>query len=56
MVSDQFESILKDFESIFQCPLKPDAKIPNTCLIQLNTGIEVQIELDPHANLLIAVR
>lgn len=56
MVSNQFETILRDLETFFNCQLRPDMRINHTCLVQLNTGIQVQIEEDPHGQLLIAVR
>jgi Tir chaperone protein (CesT) family len=51
MVSSQFEIILKDFESFFNCSLSPDQG--ETCLIKLAEGISIQLELDRQGLLLI---
>ncbi len=51
MVSSQLDSILKDFEPFFQCPLQADKN--NSCLIKMNTGISVQMELNRYGQLLI---
>lgn len=53
MVSSIFEQLLKEFESFFNCTLKPDAN--NSCLINMeNMGITVQLELNRNNQLLIA--
>jgi hypothetical protein len=44
MVSDILGMILKDLESYFKCPLKPDAN--HSCLVKLPSGVKIQIELD----------
>lgn len=55
MAGSPYAVILKDLESIFKCPLKPDAN--NSCLINIKkAGIKVQIEESRDGNLLIAVR
>lgn len=54
MVSSQFGAILKEFESFFNCSLEPDTQ--NSCLIQLEMGIQVQIELGRDGFLLIGSR
>ncbi|MBA3721824.1 MAG: CesT family type III secretion system chaperone [Parachlamydiaceae bacterium] len=54
MLTNQFEAILKDLEGYFKCQLNPDSN--NSCLIQLDSGIQVQIEEDLHHNLIIGVK
>jgi len=54
MVTSQFESLLKEFESFFDCPLHPDKN--NSCYIKLPEGIHVQIELDKDGQVLIGCR
>lgn len=55
MITDQFSSLLKELESFFHCQLVPDAN--NACLIRMQTGVEIQLELDRYGeNLLIACR
>ncbi len=54
MVSSQYGTILKEFESFFNCPLNPDDK--NSCLINLGVGISIQIEMDRNNMLLIGCR
>lgn len=49
-----FGSILKEFESYFKCPLTPDKN--NSCLVKLNTGISVQLEIDRMGQLLIGCK
>jgi Tir chaperone protein (CesT) family len=54
MVSSQFESILKDFESFFQCQLQPDAN--DSCLVKLASGLKVQIEMNSLGFLIVGCR
>lgn len=54
MADSQFGVILKDFEDFFHCPLEPDAN--NSCLIKMEIGISIQIELDRYDQLLIGCR
>ena len=54
MVSSQFGAILKEFETYFKCPLVPDAN--DSCLIGLEMGISIQIELDRYGIILIGCR
>jgi hypothetical protein len=54
MVSSQFESILKEFETFFNCPLIVDEN--ESCLIKMGKGINIQIELNRHGMLLIGCR
>lgn len=54
MVHSQFASILKELEGYFGCPLHPDAQ--NSCLLRLENGLSVQIELDQEGFLLIGSR
>ena len=51
MVSSQLDSILKDFEFFFNCPLQADKN--NSCLIKMGSGVSVQMELTSHGQLLI---
>jgi hypothetical protein len=51
MVSSLFESLLKDFEPIFNCALVPDEN--QSCLITTSSGITVQIELNSEGKLII---
>lgn len=51
MVSTPFESILKEFEPFFNCPLTPDSH--QSCLIKMGIGISVQMELNRQDLLLI---
>jgi hypothetical protein len=52
MVSDQLDSILKDFESFFKCPLQADKN--NSCLIKMAAGVTLQMELNRFGQILIA--
>lgn len=54
MVSTQFEGILKEFEGFFKCPLTPDSN--NSCLIKMEIGISIQIELSRYGLVLIGCR
>ena len=54
MVSSQYGALLKEFEPFFNCSLTPDEN--NSCLIQLESGINIQIELDRYGFLLIGSR
>lgn len=54
MVSSQFGALLKEFESVFNCSLQPDDN--NSCLINLEIGVSIQIELDRYGMLLIGSR
>jgi hypothetical protein len=54
MVSTQFGSILKLLQPFFDCPLEPDTN--NSCLIKLELGISIQLELDRHGLLLMGCR
>lgn len=54
MVSSQFGALLKEFESFFDCPLNPDDN--NSCLIQLVSGVSIQIEMDRHGMILFGSR
>lgn len=54
MTTPQFESILKELEIFFNCPLIPDTN--NSCLIRMGIGISVQIEMTPEGKLLIGSR
>lgn len=54
MVQSQFESILKELEGYFGCPLHPDAA--HSCLIKLENGLSVQMEIDPEGYLLVGSR
>lgn len=51
MVRSQFGSILKEFESFFNCSLNPDEN--NSCMVRMGIGINIQMELDRHGLLLI---
>lgn len=51
MVLSQFGMILKEFESFFGCPLTPDAN--HSCLIKMNQGLAIQMELDHRSHLLL---
>lgn len=52
MITSTFERFLKELEPFFNCPLVPD---PNhSCLIQMKSGLQIQIELDRRGHLLIA--
>lgn len=54
MVTSQLGALLKEFESFFNCPLNPDDN--NSCLIQLGSGVTLQIELDRYGLLLVGCR
>ncbi len=54
MVSSQFGAILKEFETFFNCKLEPD--INDSCLINLEMGMNLQIELDRYGLILIGCR
>lgn len=54
MVITRFDGILKEFESFFNCKLKSDEN--NSCLIQLGTGISIQMELNRTGQLIISCR
>lgn len=54
MVSNQFEAILKEFSSFFNCSLTPDEN--NSCHIKVNNQISIQLELDRYGLLLVACR
>lgn len=55
MFTDQFSAILKELEPFFKCSLSPDRN--NSCLIRLNSGIKLQLEMDRLGeSLLIACR
>jgi hypothetical protein len=54
MVSSQFESILKDFEAYFKCPL--EAGVNDSCIVKMGIGISLQIELNKYGHLLIGCR
>lgn len=54
MVSTQFEAILKEFENYFKCSLEPDTN--DSCLIKMENGLSIQIELDRNGLLLIGCR
>ncbi len=54
MVSSQFESLLKEFETFFKCPLQPDQN--DSCLIKLGIGISIQIELNRQGFVLMGCR
>lgn len=51
MVSSHFQSILKEFEPYFQCPL--EAGELESCIISMDNGIEIQIELNANGLVLI---
>lgn len=54
MVQSQFERILKELEGYFGCSLQPDKQ--NSCLLKLENGLSVQMELDQDGFLLIGSR
>src|SRR5215204_4164435 len=54
MVSSQFGGILKEFENFFNCTLEPDSH--DSCLISMEIGINLQVELDRYGMLLIGCR
>ena len=54
MVSSQFGALLKEFESFFNCPLEPDNN--NSCLINLENELSIQIEMDRYGLILIGCR
>lgn len=54
MVSSQFGALLKEFESFFDFPLNPDDN--NSCLIQLVSGVAIQIEMDRYGMILLGSR
>jgi hypothetical protein len=54
MVSSQFESLLKEFETFFKCPLQPDQN--DSCLIKMGIGISIQLELNRQGLVLIGCR
>lgn len=54
MVSTQFGAILKEMEPFFKCSLEPDQN--NSCLIQMENGLSIQIELDRYGYLLIGCK
>ena len=54
MVTTQFQGILKEFESYFNCPLVSDER--ESCLVKMSIGINVQIELTRYGNVLIGCR
>ena len=54
MVATLFETLLKEFEPYFRCPLKPDEN--ESCLIHLGMGFDVQIELNRYGLVLIGCK
>lgn len=54
MVSSQFESILKEFEPFFNCPLTTDQN--DSCLVKMGIGLSIYIELTRGGQLLIGAR
>lgn len=54
MVESQFGAILKEFETFFNCPLKPDDN--HSCLIKMGIGIALQVELNRDGMILIGCR
>ncbi len=54
MVSSHFEAILKEFEPFFNCPLVPDSN--DSCLVKMNNGLSIQIEISQGGRLLIGTR
>lgn len=54
MVRSQFGAILKEFENFFHCPLEPDEN--DSCLIKMEIGISLQVELDRYGFILIGCR
>lgn len=54
MVSSQFGGILKEFEPFFGCELEPDSN--NSCLILMDIGLSIQIELNRYGLLLVGCR
>ncbi|MCE2982349.1 MAG: CesT family type III secretion system chaperone [Parachlamydia sp.] len=54
MVSSQFDSVLKEFEFFFNCPLQADQN--NACLINMGIGVSLQMELNRNGLLLIGSR
>lgn len=54
MVSSHFESILKEFEPFFNCPLVPDSN--DSCLVKMNNGLSIYIEINQAGQLLIGTK
>jgi hypothetical protein len=54
MVQSQFEAILKALEQYFGCSLHPDGQ--HSCLVKLENGLSVQLEMDQGGSLLIGSR
>jgi hypothetical protein len=54
MVNNQYEAVLRDFETFFKCKLAPNAN--NTCVISIPNSVRIQIELDRNSKVLIASR
>lgn len=54
MSGSLFESLLKELEIFFNCPLTPDEN--NACLIKMGIGLSVQIEMHPQGKLIVGCR
>lgn len=51
MISSLFDTLLKDLEGFFNCPLLSEGG--QSCIVNMGIGISLQIELSPNNDLLI---
>lgn len=54
MSASQFEVLLKEFENFFGCPLHADRR--NSCLIKLESGLSIQLEMGKRSTFLVGCR